>query len=186
MPLWPWLARTHADDAGSSAAAAPWAPQLPDLSPFRAVRLLGRGSVGEVYLCRHSADGRLYAVKTVALDAPSWRLELLKREVRAPPARPPAGRRAGYSEFGRVPGACGPRPERWAPRAERRQGVRGRRPPPASPAPAGAGRPAAASAACKPCTRGPTRSGAADRAVMLSLESWKYVQKHLSCCENIA
>ncbi|KIY99971.1 Serine/threonine-protein kinase N1 [Monoraphidium neglectum] len=55
---------------------------LPDLAPFKAIRQIGRGAVGEVFLARHAGDGQLYAVKTVPLDAPSWRLELLKREER--------------------------------------------------------------------------------------------------------
>jgi serine/threonine protein kinase len=54
----------------------------PNLAPYRALRLIGRGAVGEVFLARHAGDGQLYAVKTVPLDAPSWRIELLKREVR--------------------------------------------------------------------------------------------------------
>lgn len=61
--------------------AAPGGP-LPDLAPYRALRQIGRGAVGEVFLARHAADGQLYAVKTVPLDAPAWRLELLKHEER--------------------------------------------------------------------------------------------------------
>lgn len=54
----------------------------PDLLPFKVLQPVGRGAVGEVFLCRHSGDGQLYAVKVVPLDAPAWRLELLKREER--------------------------------------------------------------------------------------------------------
>ncbi|GBF92363.1 hypothetical protein Rsub_05565 [Raphidocelis subcapitata] len=65
------ISRPRADEAAG-----------PDLSPYRVLRPIGRGAVGDVYLARHAGDGALYAVKTVPLSAPSWRLELLKREER--------------------------------------------------------------------------------------------------------
>ncbi|KAI8475385.1 MAG: kinase-like domain-containing protein [Monoraphidium minutum] len=67
---------------GQAAAFDAAATGLPDLAPYKALRQIGRGAVGEVFLARHAGDGQLYAVKTVPLDAPSWRIELLKREER--------------------------------------------------------------------------------------------------------
>lgn len=66
----------------SELEAGPSCSGGPDLAPYRALRSIGRGAVGEVFLARHAGDGQLYAVKTVPLNAPSWRIELLKREER--------------------------------------------------------------------------------------------------------
>lgn len=71
----PPLGSAHARAGGVAGAT-------PNLTPYKALRPIGKGAVGEVFLARHMGDGQLYAVKTVPLDAPTWKLELLKREVR--------------------------------------------------------------------------------------------------------
>ncbi|KUL83596.1 hypothetical protein ZTR_11284 [Talaromyces verruculosus] len=47
-------------------------------SEFLEVRLLGRGSFGQVFEARHHVDGQSYAVKKIPLS--KWRLEMLQQE----------------------------------------------------------------------------------------------------------
>ncbi|OKL57812.1 hypothetical protein UA08_06962 [Talaromyces atroroseus] len=47
-------------------------------SEFVEVRLLGRGSFGQVFEVKHHVDGQSYAVKKIPLS--KWRLEMLKQE----------------------------------------------------------------------------------------------------------
>lgn len=83
-PAVPPPARPPPNPRPAPAPTQPLGPAegLPDLAPFKTLRQIGRGAVGEVFLARHARDGQLYALKTVPLDAPAWRLELLKREER--------------------------------------------------------------------------------------------------------
>jgi hypothetical protein len=94
-------------------------PPLPDLAPWRVLKRAGAGAVGIVYQVRRRGARTPMALKAVQLDAPQWRLEMLKREVRRAGAR---GRgRGGGARAGRQ----GSGPGQRRPGAQQRPGFGG-------------------------------------------------------------